>query len=75
MVDYMIWPWAERAGVIDLTYGQKLPLPEDKISHIRAWCENMKKLDVIKSTVITNERHYNMLKIYQSGETVDYDSL
>ncbi|KRT84505.1 Glutathione S-transferase, partial [Oryctes borbonicus] len=75
MVDYMIWPWAERAAVIDLTYGQKIPIPEGKIPHIRTWCENMKKLDVIKATIISNDRHYNMMKVYQSGGPVDYDNL
>ncbi|GJQ70877.1 GstO2 [Trypoxylus dichotomus] len=75
MVDYMIWPWAERAGVIDLTYGQKIPIPENKISRIRTWCESMKKLDAIKATIISKERHYNMMKLYVSGEPIDYDSL
>lgn len=71
----MIWPWVERVEVIDLMYGQKLPIPEDNIIHIRKWCDNMKKLDLIKSITISAERHCNIMKLYVSGDPVDYDSL
>lgn len=75
MVDYMIWPWAERAGVIDLEFGEKLPIPENKITHILKWCNNMKKLDAIEATLVSNERQYNLMQAYKSGNPVDYDSL
>lgn len=74
MVDYMIWPWAERAEVVDLVHEQKIPIPEDKIPRIKAWCQSMRKVDVIKATAASAQRYYNIMQPYLTGSKVDFDS-
>lgn len=75
MVDYMIWPWAERADVLALVFNEKL-FPDEEFSKLRAWCRAMRTQDgAVKETQIPPKRHYNVVKAYKEGGIVDYDSI
>lgn len=75
MLDYMVWPWGERAGVLDKLRDEKFPIPEGKLTKIRAWCSRMRNLDIIKNTVISTETAYKLVQLYQAGGDVDYNSV
>lgn len=76
MVDYMLWPWAERIGVIPLLYkDEKIPIADDSFPKIRAWYAAMQKLPVIQEIQISIERTYKLLLQYRAGGPVNYDDI
>lgn len=75
MVDYMIWPWAERVGVLPLLYSSdKVPVNDNDFPKLRAWYAALLQQPVIKETVLSPERFYKLLLQYKDGQ-VDYDSI
>lgn len=74
MVDYMIWPWAERVGVLTLLYDDKAPVEDGSFSKLRAWYAAMQKQSVIQEIQISVERFHKLLLQYKDGK-VDYDSI
>lgn len=74
MVDYMIWPWAERAGAIPLLYNEKVPIADDSFPRIRAWYAGMQKQPVIQEIQISAEKFYKLLLQYKEG-VVNYDEI
>ncbi|XP_019864783.1 pyrimidodiazepine synthase-like [Aethina tumida] len=50
MVDYMLWPWAERAGVIVLALKENLPLGDDQFSSLKKWKKEMRKQPAVDAT-------------------------
>lgn len=74
MVDYMIWPWAERAELVSLVYNEQ-PFPETAFPRLKKWCEAMRTQNAVKETLISPDRHYKLTSSYKQGLTVDYDSV
>ncbi|CAH1104325.1 unnamed protein product [Psylliodes chrysocephalus] len=60
MVDYMIWPWAERAGSITCKLGKKLPLKDSDIPLLRKWRKSMLQHPVCKELYIDGERFWKI---------------
>nr|QVK45138.1 GSTo3 [Pagiophloeus tsushimanus] len=49
MIDYMLWPWAERSATIAYSVGvEKLPLKDDQIPTLRKWAKTMLKVPTVK---------------------------
>jgi len=73
MLDYMIWPWAERLPMIHLMAGcDDFILPETS-PKMSSWMEAMKEDAAVKSTYITPEIHLRFLTSHVSGNPPDYD--
>lgn len=60
MVDYMLWPLAEKAGLIDLAYNEK-PLPDKAFPRLKQWCKAMHTQEPVKETFISIEEQYKFL--------------
>ncbi|KAJ8943610.1 hypothetical protein NQ318_006612 [Aromia moschata] len=74
-VDYMLWPWSERAGAIAIRLGAKLPIEEDQKVHLRKWKEAMLAHPVVKEIYNPPEKFYILVEAKHKGTSVDYDSI
>jgi len=75
MVDYMLWPWGERAGIIGLAFGQKLP-NETEFPRLYSWCKAMRTQPAVEQTVTSLERLYNIHCQYRdTPNAVNYDTV
>jgi glutathione S-transferase len=76
MLDYMLWPWAERAGCISIKFGQKLPLKNEDIPSLRKWAKALRQDPVVSSTYEGPEKYYKISKgIRTKDPELDYDNL
>lgn len=75
MVDYMIWPWAERIGVLPLLYNEEVPIAADSFPKLRAWYAAMNKQPVVQEIKISVEQFYKLLLQYKAGGAVNYDDV
>merc|ERR1712142_952861 len=72
MLDYMIWPWAERLPMIHLMAGcDDFLLPETS-PKMCSWMGAMKEDPVVKAIYMTPETHMKYLKSSAFGSP-DYD--
>ncbi|CAH1104329.1 unnamed protein product [Psylliodes chrysocephalus] len=62
MVDYMIWPYAERSGCITCKLGRKLPLKDTDVPLLRKWRKSMLQHPVCKGLYIDGERFWKILR-------------
>lgn len=74
MVDYMIWPWAERLSALPLLYNEKVPVIDSKFPKLLTWYAAMQKQRVIQDTQISAEKFYKVFKQYKEGQ-VHYDEI
>lgn len=74
MIDYMIWPWAERSELISLVFGEQ-PFLDSAFPKLRKWCKAMRTQKAVKETIISTERHYKITTLYKQGLAVDYNSI
>ncbi|CAH2006312.1 unnamed protein product [Acanthoscelides obtectus] len=65
MLDYLLWPWAERAGVIKLMRG-KLPLKDTDIPLLRKWRKVMQGYPSCAELISPIKMH---LKEYRGKQT------
>uniref|UniRef100_A0A6P7FV64 Glutathione S-transferase omega-1-like n=1 Tax=Diabrotica virgifera virgifera TaxID=50390 RepID=A0A6P7FV64_DIAVI len=75
MADYMIWPWAERAGCIGIKLQQKLPLKDSDIPLLRKWRKDMMNEPVCKELYISGERFWIIAKAKIDGVEPAYDEV
>lgn len=75
MVDYMIWPWAERVGVLEIMHDQKIPVSEETLPNIFKWCRAMRNLEPIKKTITSSERLYKVALFHYPGTVIDYEGI
>jgi len=71
MVDFMIWPWFERLGVLTII------APETEITsatfpNLSSWMTRMFDLPAVKATVYPPEDHIHFFKSLREGAP-DYD--
>ena len=71
MVDYYIWPWIERAGMITAHIGVDVINKEDN-PKLLSWQQEMMEDPAVKATLISTENHMKFAKTYMQGEP-DYD--
>ncbi|KAB0792162.1 hypothetical protein PPYR_14121 [Photinus pyralis] len=75
MVDYMLWPWGERAGTVAIVLGEKLPVGADDFKLLRAWMKTMRKVPVVDSIHHGPEKYYKTVLIKTAAIPPDYDSI
>lgn len=76
MVDYMIWPWAERVKTAAFLYeNEKLPFPTTAFPKLQIWYERMKKQKPVRETEISPQIHGELFHLLRRESPVDYDQL
>nr|AHC08062.1 omega glutathione S-transferase [Locusta migratoria] len=73
MLDYMVWPWAERLeGLRALLPDVQLPLND--FPRLMAWGAAMKEDPAVKASAMSLDTHVGFMKMYRQG-TLDFDKL
>ncbi|XP_056641715.1 pyrimidodiazepine synthase-like [Diorhabda sublineata] len=75
MVDYMIWPWAERSSCIAIKLGQKLPFGDGDIPLLRKWRKNMMNDPTCSELYISGERFWKIAQCKITGTEPPYDEV
>ncbi|XP_060520275.1 pyrimidodiazepine synthase-like [Cylas formicarius] len=76
MVDYMVWPWAERAGSFVIKFGQKPALSDDQIPLLRKWRKAMREDPVSSELYHGPERFWKVVLFKLNNvENPDYDKV
>ncbi|KAJ8919835.1 hypothetical protein NQ315_006364 [Exocentrus adspersus] len=75
MVDYMLWPWAEKAGVVALKLGTKLPVRDNQIPLLRKWRKAMHEQPVVAELYTPPETIWKLAEHRLKGTQPDYDVL
>ncbi|XP_023013040.2 pyrimidodiazepine synthase isoform X2 [Leptinotarsa decemlineata] len=73
MLDFMLWPWAERSGCVSLKLGKTLPLGEDDLPRLRMWKTEMKKYPVCAELFISSERFWKVAQCKLLGREPPFD--
>lgn len=75
MVDYMIWPWGERAAIVGLVHEKDLP-SNDEFPHLYSWCKAMRAQRAVQQTETGTNRLFEVQKQYNLGKyDIDYDNI
>lgn len=74
MMDYMIWPWTERAGVLEVFFQQKIDL-SNEIPRIYKWCSAMRNVSGVKETFTSLDRLVKLAEMMLPGAKIDYESI
>ncbi|KAI4470696.1 glutathione s-transferase n-terminal domain [Holotrichia oblita] len=75
MVDYMLWPWAERAGTIAIVLGERLPFKSDELTNLRQWRKVMREHTVVEGIYNGPEKFYKSVLIKLGSLAPDYDAI
>ncbi|XP_030749985.1 pyrimidodiazepine synthase-like isoform X3 [Sitophilus oryzae] len=75
MVDYMLWPWAERAGTIAIKLGKKLPIEDNQIPNLRAWRKALKVDPVASELYHGPEIFWKVAQFKLKNAEPNYDSI
>ncbi|KAK5639951.1 hypothetical protein RI129_010762 [Pyrocoelia pectoralis] len=74
MIDFMFWPWAERAPMFEKLFPGKVP-DAKTLPHLYSWCAKMREHPVLiktKTNVDSQTLIYDMIRSGKSKE-VDFD--
>ncbi|XP_055702752.1 pyrimidodiazepine synthase isoform X2 [Phlebotomus papatasi] len=74
MVDYMIWPWCERADMLTYLLGDKYVLDEERFPKLVKWRALMKEDKAVKGSYLSGEVHAKYMEGRRQGNA-DYDML
>ena len=66
MLDYMIWPWLERADILPLIQEDLELLPKSDFPLLNSWMSLMKEDEAVKSYMLDAETHLKFLSLYAS---------
>lgn len=75
MVDYMLWPWAERAACIGIKLGTKLPVQDDQIPLLRKWRKTMRDNPIVAEIYTPPEVFWKVMEFRLKGTKPRYDDL
>ncbi|XP_022909999.2 pyrimidodiazepine synthase-like [Onthophagus taurus] len=75
MLDYVLWPWAERAGTVVIVLGEKLPLESNELEVIRKWRKTMQEHPVVAGIYHGPEKFYKSVQIKVGELPPDYDAI
>ncbi|GJQ87399.1 GstO1 [Trypoxylus dichotomus] len=66
MLDYMIWPWCERADLLKL-FGSQFALNKDKYKRLVEWKILMRDDPAVQRTLIDTECHIKFIQSHRAG--------
>lgn len=74
MIDFMIWPWAERTPMIEKLFPEHVPAP-DELPNLRSWCARMRQHPTLLQTKTNVESQILIYDLVRAGkrEQVDFD--
>lgn len=75
MIDYMLWPWAERAKVLDYLVEQKLPFSEDSIPTLHEWKKNMLTDSAVQAVYNGPDKCFKAIQLKYGSEEPNFDSI
>jgi len=75
MVDFMLWPWAERSGVLAIVLKEALPLKPEDYPSLRRWKKEMKLHPAVQATIHTPEQVHKCILMKFGKIEPDYDSV
>ncbi|CAH0545964.1 unnamed protein product [Brassicogethes aeneus] len=75
MVDYMLWPWGERAACVAVVLKEKLPIKDDDIPNVRKWRKEMRKQPACDAIYNGPEKFWKCVEAKLKEEKIDYDSV
>ncbi|RZC34449.1 glutathione S-transferase omega-1-like [Asbolus verrucosus] len=75
MVDYMLWPWGERAGTVAIKLGQQLPFSADQFPVMRKWRKAMREEPVCSKIYHGPDKFWKVVQFKLHNATPDYDSV
>uniref|UniRef100_U5EVI8 Putative glutathione s-transferase glutathione s-transferase n=1 Tax=Corethrella appendiculata TaxID=1370023 RepID=U5EVI8_9DIPT len=75
MLDYMIWPWCERADALRLAVGDKYELDKERFEHLLKWRDEMIKDEAVKKSFISAENHAKFVESRKNEAQPNYDML
>ncbi|XP_018334393.1 pyrimidodiazepine synthase [Agrilus planipennis] len=75
MLDYMLWPWAERSAAVKIAHGNECSLEKDKFPKLRAWKSAMLDDPAVKATYNEPEKFWKLVQAKVKNEPLDYDSI
>ncbi|XP_044270862.1 pyrimidodiazepine synthase-like [Tribolium madens] len=75
MVDYMLWPWGERAGTIAIAHGAQLPFASDQFPRLRKWRKAMREDKVCSEIYNGPEKFWKCVEMKLKNLPPDYDSI
>ncbi|XP_047486611.1 pyrimidodiazepine synthase-like [Penaeus chinensis] len=72
MLDYMIWPHAERFAMLTMLAGDGYEIPQHRHPNMFSWINRMKEDPAVKTTYLTPEQHFEFVKGFIGGNP-EYD--
>ncbi|KRT80639.1 Glutathione S-transferase [Oryctes borbonicus] len=73
MLDYMIWPWCERADLLKL-FGSQFALNKDKYKRLVEWKLLMRDDPAVQKTLMDTDCHIKFIQSHRAG-IPEYDLL
>lgn len=74
MLDFMIWPWCERADIIRILRGDQFILPRDRFLRLLEWRSAMKEDPAVRGSYLDPEVHAKYIRSRLAGAP-QYDFL
>ncbi|KAL4234561.1 Glutathione S-transferase omega-1 [Mactra antiquata] len=72
MVDFMLWPWFERIGVVNAIV-PATKITSEKFPRLSKWVEHMYQLPAVKMTMFDTDSHARFLTSLRVENNPDYD--
>ncbi|XP_070168040.1 pyrimidodiazepine synthase [Polyergus mexicanus] len=72
MLDFMIWPWCERADVIRIIRGEQFIIPRERFLRLLEWRNAMKEDSAVQGSFLDVEAHAKYIRSRIAG-TPQYD--
>lgn len=72
MLDFMIWPWCERADVIRIIRGEQFIIPRERFLRLLKWRIAMKENPAVRDSFLDAEAHAKYIRSRIAG-TPQYD--
>ncbi|XP_033328381.1 pyrimidodiazepine synthase [Megalopta genalis] len=72
MLDFMIWPWWERADVLKVLRGEQYGIPRGRFKKLLEWRSAMKENPAVKNSYLSTELHAKYTQSRLAG-TPQYD--
>lgn len=74
MLDYMIWPWCERADMLKYLVGDKYKMDQERFPKLIKWRSLMQEDPAVKCSFVSGENHAKYIESRRAGDP-DYDML